>query len=209
PVQPLLRPDRAVARNLVTMIEAEQNTVLRLGVDVHLVVRDRPLNIGVAARVEDHLQRLRKEPAGVVRVRGLALRSAEAAEFAVVAQHRYELGLIDHREQRCRVLLPELERQLQLRPESALYRVELGRVVACDVLDWVAVIDENDLVDIDAPLTHVLDPSDFGVQALEDSVDGGVDPSALRLDQLQICEVHHLGYWLSEPGAERAPGEWL
>ena len=127
----------------------------------------------------------------------------------MVAQHRYELGLIDHREQRCRVLLPELERQLQLRPESALYRVELGRVVARDVLDRVAVIDEDDLVDIDAPLAHVLDPSDFGVQALEDSVDGGVDPSALRLEQLQICEVHHLGYWLPEPGAERAPGEWL
>src|SRR5699024_12430884 len=66
PVQPLLKPGRAVARNLVTMIEAEQNTVLRLGVDVHLVVRDRPLNIGVAARVEDHLQCLREESAGVV-----------------------------------------------------------------------------------------------------------------------------------------------
>src|SRR5699024_11622655 len=39
--------------------------------------------------------------------------------------------------------------------------------------------------------------------------DGGVDPSALRLEQLQICEVHHLGYGLPEPGAERAPGEWL
>src|SRR5699024_10997905 len=164
--------------------------------------------------------------------RGLALRPAEATELAVIAQHRHELRLIDHREQCCRVLLPELERQLQLRPEPALYRVELGRVVARDVLDRVAVIDENDLVDIDAPLTHVLDPSNCGVQALEDSADGGVDPSALRLDhrqicasprpayglpdpralrleQLQICEVHHLGYGLPEPGAERAPGEWL
>src|SRR5699024_2694935 len=141
--------------------------------------------------------------------RGLALRSAEATELAVIAQHRHELRLIDHREQCCRVLLPELERQLQLRPEPALYRVQLGRVVARDVLDRVAVIDENDLVDIDAPLTHVLDPSNFGVQALEDSVDGGVDPSTLRLEQLQICEVHHRGYGLPEPGAERAPGEWL
>src|SRR5699024_1319431 len=136
PVPPLRIADRAGARILVTMIEAGQSSVLRRGVRLHLVVRHRRVSIGVAAGVEDHLERLRKEPAGVVRVRGLALRSAEAAEFAVVAQHRYELGLIDQREQRCRVLLPELERQLQLRPESALYRVELGRVVACDVLDW-------------------------------------------------------------------------
>src|SRR5699024_12822824 len=70
-------------------------------------------------------------------------------------------------------------------------------------------IHDHDLVDVDAPLTHELDPGIFGVQALEDAVDGGVDPSALRLEQLQFCEVPHLGYWLPEPGAERAPGEWL
>src|SRR5699024_4934846 len=96
----------------------------------------------------DTLERFRQGPAQIVRVIGPVLLPTVTAKLPVVTKHRDELGLLETREQLTRIRRPRIQDEVHLLPKVQLDSEHLLVVVPRAPLNWVTVVDDDDLSDV-------------------------------------------------------------